>query len=85
LRAGTVADLAAFEIVAGDFEFRDVRGRSEKGDRKIEPVLTVRGGVAYRPDELGEELRADRERMRFMRGLVSKNFAALGWTPGESA
>lgn len=85
LRAGTVADLAAFEIVAGDFEFRDVRGRSEKGDRKIEPVLTVRGGVAYRPDELGEELRADRERMRFMRGLVGKNFAALGWTPGESA
>ena len=85
LRVATVADLAAFEIVAGDFEFRDVRGRSEKGDRKIEPVLTVRGGVAYRPGDLRDELRADRERMRFMRDLTGKNFAALGWTPGESA
>ena len=33
LRVGTVADLAAFEVVSGDFEYRDVGGRTEKGDR----------------------------------------------------
>ena len=44
LREGTVADLAAFEIMEGTFEFQDVRGRREQGDRKIEPVLTVRRG-----------------------------------------
>ena len=83
LRPGTVADLAAFEVVEGAFEFADVRGRREQGDRKIEPVLTVRRGRAYWPEELSEELEADREQMLFMRNLTAKNFAVLGWTPGE--
>ncbi|MDP6701943.1 MAG: amidohydrolase/deacetylase family metallohydrolase, partial [Candidatus Latescibacteria bacterium] len=85
LRVGTVADLAAFEVVSGDFEYRDVGGRTEKGDRKIVPALTVRAGMAYRPEDLYEELREDRERRDFMRKFMGKNFAALGWTPGESA
>ena len=85
LRVGTVADLAAFEVVSGDFEYRDVGGRTEKGDRKIVPALTVRAGVAYRPEDLHEELREDRERRDFMRKFMGKDFAALGWTPGESA
>ena len=85
LRVGTVADLAAFEVVSGDFEYRDVGGRTEKGDRKIVPALTVRAGVAYRPEDLHEELREDRERRDFMRKFMAKDFAALGWTPGESA
>ena len=83
LRLGTVADLAAFEVVEGAFEFADVRGRREQGDRKIEPVLTVRRGRAYWPEEFSEELEADREQMLFMRNLTAKNFAVLGWTPGE--
>ena len=77
-----MADLAAFEVLEGTFEFEDVRGRREQGDRKIEPVLTVRGGRAYRPEDLREELEEARERMRFMRSLTGKNFAALGWVPG---
>ena len=85
LRVGTVADLAAFEVVSGDFEYRDVGGRTEKGDRKIVPALTVRAGVAYRPEDLHEELREARERRDFMRKFMGKDFAALGWTPGESA
>ncbi|MBN63069.1 MAG: hypothetical protein CME20_17070, partial [Gemmatimonadetes bacterium] len=70
---------------SGDFEYRDVGGRTEKGDRKIVPALTVRAGVAYRPEDLHEELREDRERRDFMRKFMGKDFAALGWTPGESA
>ena len=85
LRVGTIADLAAFEVVTGDFEYRDVGGRTEKGDRKIVPVLTVRAGAVYRPEDLHEELRDDRERRDFMRKFMGKNFAALGWVPGESA
>lgn len=82
LREGTVADLAAFEVLEGTFEFQDVRGRREQGDRKIEPVLTVRRGRAYRPEDLREELEEARERAHFMRSLTGKNFAALGWVPG---
>ena len=85
LRVGTVADLAAFELVSGDFEYRDVGGRTEKGDRKIVPALTVRAGAAYRPEDLHGELREDRERRDFMRNFMGKNFAALGWAPGQSA
>ena len=82
LREGTVADLAAFEVLEGAFEFRDVRGQCAQGDRKIEPVLTVRQGRVHRPESLREELRKARERMHFMRNLTGKNFAALGWVPG---
>ena len=49
------------------------------------PALTVRAGVAYRPEDLHEELREARERRDFMRKFMGKDFAALGWTPGESA
>lgn len=84
LRVGTVADLAAFEVLEGTFEFRDVRGHCERGERKIEPVVTVRQGRVYRPADLREELREARERARFMRHLTGKNFAALGWVPGGS-
>ena len=82
LRVGTVADLAAFEMLQGAFEFADVRGRRERGDRKIEPVLTVREGKVYRPEDLDEELRADRERAQWMKKVTGKDFAGLGWTPG---
>ena len=82
LREGTVADLAAFEVLEGTFEFQDVRGRREQGDRKIEPVLTVRRGKAHWPEDLREELEEARERARFMRSLTGRNFAALGWVPG---
>lgn len=80
LRQGTVADLAAFEILEGDFEFEDVRGRRERGDRKIEPVLTVCRGRVYRPEDLREELREDRARAQLIKNITGKNFAALDWS-----
>ena len=82
LRVGTVADLAACEMLQGAFEFADVRGRRERGDRRIEPVLTVREGKMYRSEDLDEELRADRERAQWMKKVTGKDFAGLGWTPG---
>ena len=85
LRLGTVADLAAFDIVQGAFEFADVRGRREQGDRKIEPVLTVRAGEIYRPQDLAKELRTDRERALLMKRIVGRDFASLGWYPGGTA
>ncbi len=56
LRVGTVADLAAFEVVEGDYEFRDVHGEPNKGTAVISPVLTVRAGRVYRPEELRDEV-----------------------------
>lgn len=85
LRVGTVADLAAFEILQGEFEFADVRGRRERGGRKIDPVLTVRAGKVYRSADLVEELRVDRARALLMKKMVAKDFAGLGWTPGGAA
>lgn len=82
LAVGTVADLAAFEVLEGEFVFHDVRGRREVGRQKIEPVLTVRAGRVYRPQELQEELDETLRRARQMKAITGRNFAALGWTPG---
>ncbi|MDE3000628.1 MAG: amidohydrolase/deacetylase family metallohydrolase [Gemmatimonadota bacterium] len=74
LRVGTVADLAAFEVEEGAFEFRDVRDNLEVGARKIQPVLTVRKGSLYRPDELQEEVAETLRRAREMNALVRGRF-----------
>jgi len=84
LRPGTVADLAAFDVLEGEFEFFDVRKNRESGSQMIAPVLTVRAGKIYRPAELREELDETRRRVREMNALSAGNFAALGWTPGEA-
>ena len=81
LKPGTVADLAAFELLEGEFEFFDVSDHRETGPRKIEPVLTVRAGRVYWPAELQEEVEETRQRVQKMKALTGKNFAALGWTP----
>ena len=57
----------------------------EQGDRKIEPVLTVRAGEIYRPQDLAKELRTDRERALLMKRIVGRDFASLGWYPGGTA
>lgn len=79
LKAGTVADLAAFEVREGEFAFRDVRGRRELGRQKIEPVLTVRAGKVYWPEELRAELEETRQRAQQIKAITGRNFAALGW------
>jgi len=44
LRAGAVADIAAFELVEGEFEFRDSHDTLFAGDKVLDPRLTVRAG-----------------------------------------
>ena len=84
LKPGTVADLAAFELREGEFEFSDVLDVRHTGPHMLEPVLTVRDGQVFRPAELQEEVAETRRRAREMGFLTGKNFAALGWIPGRS-
>ena len=77
LKVGTVADLAAFEVRYGAFEFRDVRDNLEVGSRMIQPVLTVRKGNLYRPEDLKEEVAETFHRAREMNALVRARFDRL--------
>ena len=75
LRVGTVADLAAFDILDGEFEFHDVRRQRLVGARKIEPVLTVRAGEVYLPEELADEVAETLRRAGQMKAITGGNFA----------
>ena len=44
LRAGTVADIAVFEVQNGDFGFLDVRGMCLPGKQRIQNLITLRAG-----------------------------------------
>ena len=81
LKVGTVADLAAFEVQEGAFEFRDVGDNLEVGSRLIEPVLTVRKGKVYRPADLKEEVAETLRRAREMNALVRGRFDKPGPGP----
>ena len=81
LKVGTVADLAAFEVQEGAFEFRDVGDNLEVGSRMIEPVLTVRKGKVYRPADLKEEVAETLHRAREMNALVRGRFDKPGPGP----
>jgi dihydroorotase len=51
LSVGAVADLAVFNLREGEFGFVDARGRTMKGNRKLEAELTIRAGeVAWDPN-----------------------------------
>ena len=76
LKVGTVADLAAFEVRDGEFEFRDVGDKLEVGSRMITPVITVRKGTVYRPDDLRAEVAETLRRAREMSALVRGRFEA---------
>jgi dihydroorotase len=47
LREGAEADVAIFSMEEGKFEFRDARGDMRIGNRKLNPVATVKGGKLY--------------------------------------
>ncbi len=81
LKVGTVADLAAFDIVEGKFDFVDVRGHVERGKHLIEPVLCIRSGTVYEPDELLNEVQEDLTKAKFQKQLNSKDWSSLGWNP----
>ena len=44
LKVGTVADVAVFEVLEGEFEFFDSHGTQFVGDKKLRATLTVREG-----------------------------------------
>jgi dihydroorotase len=44
LKIGTVADVAVFDLIAGEFEFFDTHGTMLVGERKLQPYLTIREG-----------------------------------------
>ena len=82
LKVGTVADLAAFEVREGAFEFRDVADNLEMGARMIQPVATVRKGTVYRPEDLKEEVAETLRRAREMNGLIRGRFEPMRPGPG---
>lgn len=83
LEVGRVADLAAFVVREGEFSFADVHGQREEGRLRIDPVMTVREGRVYWPDDLRAELEEARMKARRIRALTGKDFASLGWKPGD--
>jgi dihydroorotase len=73
LRPGANADLFAFELAEGEFEFKDTHMRVRKGSRLIKPRLAVRNGVMYTPGAVRVQLR---ELYEFDKKLL--NDVALG-------
>jgi dihydroorotase len=57
LRPGYPADVAVFKVVEGRFEYVDADREVRVGDRRIEPVLTVRKGRVMRPGSVPFRLR----------------------------
>lgn len=47
LRIGAVGDIAVFDMLEGEFEFRDAHNNSMIGQRRLEPILTVRDGKVF--------------------------------------
>ncbi len=82
LAIGAVADVAVFDVAEGGaFEFRDVAGEVLVGEHRIEPVLTVRDGIVYRPADLAAECEDAVRRAQEMRAFTARDFVTLGWVP----
>lgn len=82
LKPGAVADLAAFDLREGAFEFFDVRHTRETGSHLLESHLTVRDGIPYYPADLQDEVEECLRRAGFIKSITGKRFAHLGWVPG---
>ena len=52
-----------------------MRGQRLVGARKIEPVLTVRAGEVYLPEELADEVAETLRRAGQMKAITGGNFA----------
>ena len=81
LKLDTVADLAVFELQQGQFVFEDVMGQQEQGNQILQPILTVRAGSIYYPNDLKEEVAEEWRRSQHTKALNGKNFAAFGYPP----
>lgn len=53
IAVGGTADLSLLKLVHGRFTFRDTRGENRIGDRRLDPVGTVRAGVWSEPGPWG--------------------------------
>lgn len=54
LKAGRDADIALLDIREGRFGFADAGHASLKGNRKLECIMTIRGGrIVYNPMAIG--------------------------------
>lgn len=49
LRPGAEADISVLNLREGEFVFTDSYGNTRNGRRKLEPVVTLRGGKIYYP------------------------------------
>lgn len=47
LRPGAIADVAAFELEEGEFEFHDADGNSLRGRQRLAPYLTIKDGELW--------------------------------------
>ncbi len=77
LRSGSVADILAFEVEDGEFEFVDTHFRLLKARKQLKPCQVVRQGrlwdPASRPISLRELYDSDREVIDAMREPTEKN------------
>lgn len=58
LQPGTVADIFVFEVKTGDFDFVDSHFKTKKGNKKLVPYLTIKGGKEISPGAYQVRLRA---------------------------
>ena len=84
LKPGTIADIGVLELQKGEFTFKDVRDEVETGSRLLAPVLTVRAGTVYYPQDLREEMEETRRRAQEMKALQGRQWDKLGWSPAPS-
>ena len=47
LKPGAMADVAVFELEAGEFDFQDTDGNILRGPRRLTPYLTVKDGEVW--------------------------------------
>ncbi len=52
-RSGRVADLSVLRLIEGPVTLTDSRGETRQGDRRLEPVVTVRAGAVSEPTPWG--------------------------------
>jgi dihydroorotase len=66
LRVGSPADVAAFDLVEGEFEVFDTHRRRRIMRRKLETVYTIAGGMVWRPEDIQPESQEDISKRYFV-------------------
>jgi dihydroorotase len=57
LDPGTVADILVFDIETGEFDLEDTHLRVQKAERRLRPVLVIKGGKSFTPSAYPARLR----------------------------